>query len=546
MTPPRDDLTRNVRGVSICTVLSRILGLIRDSVMAARFGNGPLLDAFTVAFRLPNLARALLGEGALATAFLPAYLTERETLGPQAARRLAAAVWIVLTAGLCLLVCLAEFALLAWGMLATLSPELDLLRRLLIWLTPYLALICTSAQLAAILNAEQKFLIAALTPAALNVCWLIGLWWLPLWSNPEDQLFVMCAAVLAGGAVQVLIPALALRTLGFRWEPTWPAALPIVRRILWHMAPIIGGLMITQINSLADSLIAWSFAASPDDASGRLPLSSGTASALYFGQRLYQFPLGVFGVALGTVLYPRLALHAQSRNYAALGDDLTLGCRYVLAIGLPASVGLMLLSHPLAAACFQYGAFTADDARTTAAMIAAYGSGVWAYCGLLILQRGFYALGDRQTPLRLGMLSVVANLICSLTLIWWWGGVALAATTSLVSMLQTLLALELLRRKLQHWSLHPLTSTLALATLCSLAMGAAGGGTLLLLDAAARPQSAQAHSLLTGRLAQLAMPFCVAVAAYLGTARIVGFREPFEVLLRRKPATEAPPPDSAS
>lgn len=528
MTTPRDDLTRKVRGVSLCTVLSRVLGLVRDSVMATRFGNGPLLDAFTVAFRLPNLARALLGEGALATAFLPVYLREREAVGPHAARRLAAAVWIVLTAGLCLFVCFAELSLVMWGTLAVLTPELDLLRRLLIWLTPYLALICTSAQLAAILNAEQKFLVAALTPAALNVCWLIGLWWLPLWSRPEDQLFVMCAAVLAGGVVQVLMPALALRALGFRWEPEWRTALPIVRRILWQMAPIVGGLMITQINSLADSLIAWSFAAPPDDASGRWPLNSGTASALYFGQRLYQFPLGVFGVALGTVLYPRLAVHAQSRDYAALGDDLSLGCRYVLAIGLPAGVGLMLLSQPLAAACFQYGAFTADDTRTTAAMIAAYGSGVWAYCGLLILQRGFYALGDRQTPLRLGLLTVAANLLLSLSLIWWWGGIALAVTTSLVSMLQTLIALQLLRHKLNLWSLRPLGRPLVLASVCSLFMGAAGWGSGLLLETAVLQ-----NSILAGRMGQVLLPFGAAVAVYLGTARALGFSEPFEILLRR-------------
>lgn len=524
VTEGRDHLTRNVRWVSLLTLLSRCLGLARDALMAARFGNGLLLDSFTVAFRLPNLARALLGEGALATAFLPAYVQEREQAGRDAAQRLAVAVVLWLTIAAAVLVVLGE--LLLWGFAAavTLSPESDLLRRLMMWLLPYLGLICIAAQLGALLNAEHRFLIPALVPSILNSVWLLGLWTAVWWTTAEEQLFVMCAAVLVAGVLQVLVPMWGLRRLGFRYDSGWPQATAAVLTLAGQLVPALGGLLVTQMNVLLDSLIAWGFAAPVGTDGTGYPLVTGTASALYFGQRLYQFPLGVFGVALGTVLFPLLAQHAQARQYEGLRTDFAHGLRYVAAIGVPASAGLMLIAHPLASLCFEYGAFSADDARATAQMIAAYGSGVWAYCGLQIIHRGFFAIGDRMTPLRVSGIAVALNLLLNLSLIWVVGGVALALTTSLVSGLQCVVVAALFRRKIGNWDTRSVRSAIVAAVLASVVMIAGG---------AIAAYAVSEWSGWFGRLARVAIPLGTAIIIYLAVCRVIGFQEPWELLHRR-------------
>lgn len=531
MSDSAEHVTTNFRWVSLCTVLSRILGLVRDAAMAALFGNGPLLDAFTVAFRIPNMARALLGEGALATAFLPAYLAERERSGREAAARLATAVVVALCAALMLVIGGIELALIVAGTCCEWTPSAELLRRLLICLTPYLGCICLAAQLSALLNAERCFLVPALVPTVLNLIWLAGLGCALMWRDPERQLFVMSGSILVGGLAQVAFPLAALYRQGMTFDRQWRLAWGGVREIAAQILPVVGGLMVMQINVLIDSLLAWGFTSPEGAKDAWLPLSVGTASALYFGQRLYQFPLGVFGVALGTVLFPLLTEHAQTRQWDRLRDDFSLGLRYVAAIGIPASVGLLLLAHPLASLFFEYGAFDGQDVRDTAGMIAAYGSGVWAYCGLLIIHRGFYALGDRLTPLRVGIWSVLGNVVLSLSLIWVWGGVGLALATAIVSMLQCLAAGVLFREKIGGWGRRSFGSAVVLASLCAAAMGMTGYATLMLL--ADWPGWA-------GRVVRVAIPFAVAVTTYFGAARIVRFHDPFAVIYRRRKEPSEP------
>jgi putative peptidoglycan lipid II flippase len=520
-----EDVTTQVRWVSLCTILSRILGLVRDAAMAARFGNGPWLDAFTVAFRIPNLARALLGEGALTTAFLPAYLAVREEAGRDAARRLATAVAIAVIWTTLGIVLLAEGLLLLAGWFTATSPGAELLRRLLMGLTPYLALICVAAQCSAVLNAERRFLVPALVPTALNLVWLTGLAVAGLWTDPAEQLAVMTAAVVLGGVAQVALPGWSLHRQGLTYDPAWREAWSSVRRIFRQMLPVVGGLLITQINVFIDGMIAWGFTAPPGTTDPWRPLDSGTASALYFGQRLYQFPLGVFGVALGTVLFPLLTEHAQAHDYVRLREDFTLGLRYVVAIGCPASAGLMLLAGPLASLCFEYGAFDADDARHTGHMIAAYGSGVWAYCGLLIISRGFYALGDRLTPLRVGLWAVVGNVLLSLGLIWPLGGPGLAWSTAVISMLQCLVAGWLYRSKIGGFAGGSLRVAVFRAVVATIAMSLVG------LTALWQLATIDGWP---GRALRVVAPLAAALAVYFLTARLIGFHEPFEILLTRR------------
>lgn len=523
-------LRRNLRLVSLLTVVSRVLGLVRDMALASRFGNGPIFDAFTVAFRLPNLARALLGEGALTTAFLPAFVGTLQRDGEAAARRLAAAVFLTLAVVLVCLVALIELLLWGVGMLVPLSSEAAFLLRLTSILMPYVIFICLAAQLSAILQALGRFFWPALVPIVLNGLWLVALWTIvPQWSDASTQMVVMCGCLVAAGCVQLLVPAAPLVGLGYRFQPQFRETWPQVRLILQQMLPVVVGLSVTQLNNVLDSLVTWTFAA-PEQGNQELPwwpgvaypLQAGTASALYLGQRLYQFPLGVFGVALGTILFPIFSAHAQRNDLAALKQDYALGVRLVLSIGVPASAGLILLAVPLTRLCFERGAFDAVDVQQTATMIAAYGSGVWAYCGLLITQRAFYALGDRRTPLSFGMWALALNITLNLSLIWSLGGMGVALSTTLIAAWQFLATGRALSRRLGGLDGSSIGVTLAKVSLATAVMSLAAVGVAWLLP-----------MVVASRAAAVLVPLVVALATYFGMAVLIGLREPLQLISRR-------------
>jgi putative peptidoglycan lipid II flippase len=524
-------VSRNLRVVGLCTFVSRIFGLLRDQAMSILFGAGPVLDTFTVAFRLPNLARILLGEGALTTAFLPVFVKELNEHGRESAARVTWAVFIVLAANLCGLVLLAEVALWLLDHFVAIGQETRLLCNLVSLLLPYTILICLAAQLGAALNASGRFLWPALVPVVLNVVWLTALWTLvPLWSDDIDRIRVTAVCVVAAGGLQLLFLLPVLRRFGLGFRSDWRLAIGSVRRVIADMVPVIVGLSITQLNAVLDSLVAWGFARPeggeflmPLPGSPPYPLHAGTATALYLGQRLYQFPLGVFGVALGTVLFPLLTRHAQRREIDRLRSDLSLGIRMVLAIGIPASAGLMLIGHPLATLFFQYGKFDAEAARVTGDMIVCYGSGVWAYCGLLILQRAFYAIGDRVTPMYVGVGAMLLNITLNLTLIWSFGGRGLAASTAMVAVLQCAVTCGLLQGRIGrlNWSEVALTTIkTAIAT----------GAMIVVCRTLIQPPNASDHGL-TMRGLRLLMPLATGSAVFFGSAWLLRLREPWMILL---------------
>lgn len=540
MSDPVSRVTGNLRIVSACTMLSRVLGLMRDMAMASRFGNGPVFDAFTVAFRIPNMARAWLGEGALTTAFLPAFIGELQQAGTAAASRLAAAVSLVLGAALCGMVLLAELVLWGIGEAFSLSAEAELLRQLTAILLPYVIFICLAAQWNAVLQAHGRFFWPALVPVVLNLVWLTTLWGVvPLFCGTARQMVVMSACVVAAGAAQLLFPVPLLWRLGYRLRTDAVAAWPQVKLILLQMLPVLAGLSVTQFNTVVDSLLAWGFSR-PEAGAAEIswwpgvhyPLSPGTASALYLGQRLYQFPLGVFGVALGTVLFPVFTAHAQRKDWPALRSDFALGLRLVGAIGIPASAGLVLISRPLASLCFERGAFDAADAAQTADMIAAYGCGVWAYCGLLIAQRAFYAMGDRMAPLRLSMVAALVDLVLNLTLMWWLGGVGMAFTTALVAAGQCLATSWLFAKKLGEFDWKPVGLSLTKTIVATAVMAVAAGLTDRMIESLT-------HS---GRLISTGTAVLAAVVTYFGVSAVLGSPEPWEIVFRRRalipPSTE--------
>ena len=423
----RGRLFQRVRIVGLLTFLSRILGLFRDAVMVASFGNGAIMDAFTVAFRVPNMARQIFGEGALSTAFLPVFIQDMEQKGKQTAFQTATAIFAVTTLGLLAVVVAVELALLAFSILVPMSYEASLLLRLTAMLTPYLLLICLLAQACAVFHGMHIFGVPALFPVLLNALWIAGAWTLDQTvTTAETRVYLIASGIVGIGVLQLGLCIPTLRQIGFRFEWNWAAGRSRVKTIFATMLPVLLGLSITQLNTLCDSLIAWSLTAPADPDAARwlnsYPLTEGTTAAMYLGQRLYQFPIGVFGVALGTVIYPLLTAHAERGEPSLFREDLARGLRMVIAIGVPASVGLILIATPLTQLIFERGEFTAEDTAQTSAMISAYGLGAWAACGLLIIARAFYALGDRQTPLRIGLLAVAVNLVANLTLVWIFAG----------------------------------------------------------------------------------------------------------------------------
>lgn len=536
-------LFAGLRIVSLCTLLSRVLGLVREMAMAALFGLGPVLDAFTTAFAIPNLARALFGEGALSTAFLPLFVREQEQTGPEAANRLASAVFLWVALGLSALVAIGELLICAalWWL------PLDAATRLWLVLTsvmlPYLMLICLTAQIGSVLNAQGRFALPALLPVLFNVCSLIAIWIVQRQElSPESQALWLGVAVVLTGVVQVVVPWPQLRRLGFRLDRRWRDAKDRLRELLRVMAPIVLGLSITQLNVLCDRLIALEFsrpevvdsapstelpkeggAVEPSRNDWR-PLESGTAAALNLGQRLYQFPLGLLGVALGTVIFPLLSRHAERGDLHHLRDDLSLGLRLVFVMGLPASAGLWLLADPLAEVLFQRGNFDAHDTRQTADMIACYGIGVWAFCGLLIVQRGFYAMGDRRTPLKIGLFVMLINLALNLTLIWLVGARGLALSTSICGILQFGLCLWWIQQRVGALPWWSLASHWGRTLIGTVAMTAIGWWVLQSLAASAIPA--------TGRLVSLIVTLVAAIASFAVFCVVLRLDE-FWLLFRR-------------
>ncbi|MEZ6049107.1 MAG: murein biosynthesis integral membrane protein MurJ [Planctomycetaceae bacterium] len=523
-TQEERSLFSNFRLVSLMTFLSRILGLVRDMGMAMLFGNGPIMDAFSIAFRVPNLARRLFGEGALSTAFLPAFVKHREEEGLKSAWKLVTATLIWLTKVLSLitlgvLACLAGLYYSGFD-----SPEYQLLLSLTAIMLPYLLVICLVAQISAVMHAQNRFGWPAFAPLILNGLWIATIWLIaPRWDDAESRVYLIACSVLVAGFVQLLSLVLPLLNLGYTYNSEWRESKREVREVVRSMIPILIGLSIAQINVVSDSLIAWFFSAPERLVSAAdqflipsleiaYPLKSGTASALYFGQRLFQFPLGMFGLALGTVLYPLMTRYAATGDNESLQRTLQLGLKQVIGIGFPASMGMIILAAPITRLLFEYGQFTSEDGVQTAYMIAAYGSAVWSSCALLILHRGFYALGDRMTPLYIGLQMVVLNLIFNMSFIWIWQGVGLAISTAVCAAIQVALVLHRFETQIGKLNRLEMFRTIGKTCLATAAMSLACWIVLTFLPEAE-------HFL--QRLINVLLPLGVALIVYFVLARLL-------------------------
>lgn len=530
MDESRQKLYQRTRMVGLLTLCSRVLGLIRDAAMARQFGNGVIMDAFTVAFRAPNLARQLFGEGALSTAFLPVFLRDIEQHGRATAFRTATAV--IAAAGVALLGVVVVIELVLLGLRAALDvgAEGDLLLGLLASLIPYLLMVCLLAQTCAVMQGLGQFTAPAWFPVLLNVLW-IGAIILAgaVFETDEARIYAISWSIVLIGAIQFGLSIPTLWQIGFRFEWDWSSGRERVREIATVIVPVLVGLSVTQLNTLCDSLLAWGLTA-PADATEKgwlssYPLQEGTAAALYLGQRMYQFPLGVFGAALGTVIFPLLATHAERKQFDLFRDDLTRGLKLVLAIGIPASAGLAVIAPQLTSVLFLRGEFDQHDATQTSGVIVMYALGVWAACGLLIMNRAFYALGDRRSPLRIGLVAVVVNLALNLALVWTLAGSGLALASAVTAMLQAMMSGWLIARRVEDFRWRPLVLTFFKTVIASAAM--------LAVCVLMRAELEIGYSAFG-----LSAIVSVGAATYLAVATLLGLREPVEFLRRRRSVTE--------
>ncbi|MCH7920924.1 MAG: murein biosynthesis integral membrane protein MurJ [Planctomycetes bacterium] len=475
-------MAKGFRQIASLTLLSRVLGMVRDMTFAHFLGLTLLMDMWVIAFKIPNLARRIFGEGALSSALIPIYIEELQR-DRSAADRLANTVLTALVLSLGSLVLLGQAALLLSAHLGTENADTGRMLTLAATMPPYMVMICSVAAIAGILQAHRHFVAPALAPVVLNVV-VIGSFWISGWYlgfPPERQLGVAAIGVLVAGGLQLLLQVPALRAHGFRVRPSWQFNSVEFRRVMLLMGPMVLGLTVTQINTLADDVIAKALSGPPGESVLRgagwsiaFPVGDGAVSSLFYSQRLYQFPLGVLGISLATAIFPVMSSDAARGDHAALCRTLSRGMRSALCVAIPATAGLWLVGRPLVSAIFQHGEFAAEDSSVVAGTLAVYAIGLSGYFMQQIITRAYFALQDSKMPLRSAIIAVSVNIVLNLTLIWPLGTRGLALATAVCSYLQVAILVLGMRRRFGRSVMDGVMKVLCKTAVASLVMIFAG------------------------------------------------------------------------
>jgi putative peptidoglycan lipid II flippase len=406
------------------TLLSRVLGLARDILVASYFG--ARADAFFVAFKIPNFFRRLFAEGAFSVAFVPV-LSEYK-VQEKDVKALVKAVSGTLLAiiGPFTILAVAAAPLLTWVFAPGFAsnPEKFVLTSELLRITfPYLLLISLTAFYGSVLNTYGNFAIPAVTPVLLNLCLILATYYFTPWF--DEPLMALAWGVMLAGITQLGFQLPFVMKLGLLAMPKPAFADSGVKRILVLMVPALFGVSVSQINLLLDVLLA-SF------------LESGSVSWLYYSDRLAQLPLGIFAIAIAVVILPSLSQKHAGKNQQQFSETLDWGLRMVLLIGLPSALALVLLATPLMATIFYRGEITAYDVQNMSYSLMAYGAGLLAFMLIKVLAPGFYARQDTKTPVKIGIRAMVANMIFNLPLVLLLAHTGLALATTLSAYLNAL------------------------------------------------------------------------------------------------------------
>lgn len=389
----------------MATIASRILGFVRDIVFARFFGASGETDAFFLAFKIPNFMRRLFAEGSFSLAFVPVFAEVRAGGDKRAMRDLVdhvtgtlAGILLALTA-LGVIAAPALLAIFAPGWLIEGRPEFELSAGMLRITFPYILFISLTALAGGILNSFDRFLLPALTPVLLNLSLIFAAVWLS--SEFEVPVRALAVGVFVAGVAQLAIQVPALMRIGLLPRPRWGWRHSGVRRILRLMIPTLIGSSVAQINLLFDSVLA-TF------------LVSGSVTWLYYSDRLLEFPLGVFGVAISTVILPNLSRKFAAQSPEAFSATLDWALRLALIVTLPAAAGLALLAEPILLTLFQYDAFTLSDVDMSALSLSAYALGLPAFIAVKVLAPGYYARQDTRSPVRIAIIAMVSNMAMNL------------------------------------------------------------------------------------------------------------------------------------
>jgi putative peptidoglycan lipid II flippase len=511
--------TRAAGIVGLAVLCSRVLGLAREQIFAALFGGGRVMDAFTIAFRIPNLLRDLFAEGALSTAFVTVF-TRTATLQDAGAEwRLAnkvASLTVVTLSAITLL----GISTAPW-LVALLAPGFDPAKAALtVTLTrimwPFILLVSLAALVMGMLNARNVFGVPAMASSFFNLGSIVAGILLGYWLDPHfgpRAILGLAVGTLIGGALQLLVQVPALRREGYRFHPDLKWRDAGVRAILRLMGPSVIAASTTQVNVLVNSVFA-------------SELGDGPTFWLTVAFRLMQLPLGIFGVALGTVALPLLARMAATGNTAAFRSELARGMRLAFLMTIPASIGLIVLAEPIISVLYQHGRFGAHETAESAGALRFYALGLCGYAALKVLVNAFYALDRRKTPMVVSFIAVALNLGLNwvFTRELGWGHRGLALSTACVASSNFLILYFLMRSELGRLESRLMVRLLAKVALASAVLLAVcwAGNRLLLAD--------WAVDAFWPKCASLTLVIGLGAAGFFGCASALGIGEVHELI----------------
>jgi putative peptidoglycan lipid II flippase len=465
---PSERLNTKAAGIiGLAVMCSRVLGLAREQICAALFGGGGAMDAFTAAFRIPNLLRDLFAEGALSTAFVATFSKTIARGGDAAAWRLASKVATMTTVVLSV-ICLLGIVF-SPQLVATLAPGFDVPKAALtVTLTrimfPFILMVSLAALVMGMLNSKNVFGMPAMASSFFNIGSIVGGVLLGRWLDPHfgpRALVGLAIGTLIGGALQLGVQLPRLRRLGYHFHPDFAWRDPGVKAILILMGPAVIAASTTQLNVLVNSMFA-------------SKLGDGPIFWLSIAFRLMQLPLGLFGVALGTVTLPLLSRLAVGENLSAFRAELARAMRLGFLLTVPSAVGLMMLAEPIISVLYQHGRFDAHQTAESAGALRFYAIGLCGYAALKVLVNAFYALDRRKTPMLVSFMAVALNLLLNwiFTAHLGWGHRGLAFSTGCVASFNFLVLYGLMRHRLKRLETRRMLAMLGKVAAASVALAA--------------------------------------------------------------------------
>jgi putative peptidoglycan lipid II flippase len=513
-------LARSAGLIGVATMSSRVLGVAREMVFAAAFGARDAMDAFNIAFRIPNLLRDLFAEGAMTAAFVPTFTRSLTTRGREEAWRLGNHVINALLAvtGACVVAGIVFADQIAWLLAsdyAGVPGKLELTALLTRIQMPFLTTVAISVALMGMLNSLHRFFIPAFSPAMFNIatiaCALAVAPLMPRFGLPP--IVGLAIGTLVGGVGQIVIQWPVIRREGFRYRPALDFRDEDLREVLRLMGPGTLGLAAVQINVLVNSWLATS-------------QGTGAVSWLNYAFRLMYLPIGLFGVSIATAALPAVARAAAVKDVAAMRRTLSSGLRLMLMLNVPATLGLIALAAPIVQLLLERGEFHAPDTQATAAALIFYAPGLLGYSAVKIASPSFYALGDSRTPVAISVASMLTNFVLNVTLVRVLGYRGLALGTAIAALLNAIVLWWLLSRRLGGLDGRRVAVALAKITVAALVMALAAVLTHQWLEALVPGSGVATRSL------QVFGSIAAAVAVLAAAARILRIEE-FQEAARR-------------